>query len=114
MGKGYDLENQLKHYFLNQGIFAFRLWTRQQKGELKKVDVIIFHPKYGIIFAQAKDRKGTLAERKYFDPATREGLLALATKYNGAVLKAWRDRGLKMEFLQSVVKKKKPKIRKYK
>ena len=48
MGKGYDLENQLKWHFKNQGIFAFRLWTKQQQGELRKVDVIIFTENTGL------------------------------------------------------------------
>ena len=96
MGKGYDLERSCVWYFKNQGIFAIRLHTRQQIGELSKIDVIVFHPKRGLIFIQCKAGK-----RPYMPQKDKFMLLTVAQKYGADALFCYKEKHMKFQHLQS-------------
>ena len=99
MGKGYYLENQCKWYYRNQGIFAIRLHTRLQVGELRKVDVIVSSPT-GVIFIQCKSGK-----HPYFKMSDKVELLELAERYHGqALLCTNRNRKIEFQYLSSNTK----------
>ena len=87
--KGYRVEYDDVWFHRNQGIFAFRLPSRQQVGELRPLDVIVCtNP---VQFHQCKYQK------KYFHAEERERLKALCKKYNAVPILCHRDNGLKFE-----------------
>ena len=89
--KGYRVERDCVLTFRNNFVFAFRLPSRQQVGELRCLDVIVCtNP---VQFIQCKYQK------KYFHAEERERLKELAAKYNVVPVLCYRDfgKGLKFE-----------------
>ena len=107
MGKGYDLERACVWLFKNQLIFAIRLHTRQQVGELAKIDVIVFHPKEGLVFIQCKAGK-----RHWMSQDDKIKLLQVAEKYGAKAWFCFREKGMQFQYLQSRTRYRPPSIKK--
>ena len=87
--KGYRVEYDNVWYHRNQNIFAFRIPSRQQKGELSTLDVVVCtNP---VQFHQCKYRHDLMKKEEV------ERHKSLCKKYDVLPILCWRDRGLKFE-----------------
>ena len=89
--KGYRVERDDVLLHRNKFIFAFRIPSKQQVGELRCLDVVVCTSP--VQFHQCKYQK------KYFHREEKERSKELANKYNAVPVLCHRDRGLKFELV---------------
>jgi hypothetical protein len=86
---GYNLEYDCVQYFKKKRIFAFRVPTKMQVGELRSIDVIVVCA--GAV-QQCKRRK------KYLHKPEKERIKVMISNYdNMKAFLCYRDKGLKFE-----------------
>lgn len=88
--RGYNVERDDVLFHRKNKIFAFRIQSRQQRGDLATWDVVVCK-KEGVEVHQCKYHK------KLLKPLERENHIRTVTYYGLIPVLCWRDYGLKWE-----------------